>query len=223
MNKRFILGVDCDGVVANTLPLMYQSACEVLRRAEIPQREWPTLDEWFWGVKPPWIDWYRGLGVNFSEPEVFRIFTDFMLRDYCTMSAFQGVAESLGRLHDAEVEIFLITAQDTRQITPFFRRHKLSPIFPNGRMLGRDHSSSKVENIQRAWDSFPGREFLYVGDTPPDITDAIEAGARPLAMCHTEGPFIAGVEEGMTRFGAEECLSSFRDLELWVLREMGLA
>jgi len=211
---------DWDGTIYDSLALMYLSAVAVLRYDGVKEEKLPSMVEWLTGLRPPWMNWYRAWGLKrLTEPEVFGVFTDFMVRHYYNKSTFPGSVESVKCLVECGVSVCVVTAQAYDHVSPVISRLGLAEVFPRERVFDRTIHASKVTKIGIAREKFPTRVAWQLADSLSDTEEAKIAGVEPLAMCH-EGRVSEWLVHPHKEKGAVQCFKNFSEFDAWVQAQL---
>ena len=115
-------------------------------------------------------------------------------------SALPGAREALAAVRAAGERAVIITAKHPVSVGPSLRAAGLTA----DELFTHVHGPEKAEVLRSL------RAAVYVGDTPPDITAGISAGARAIGV--TTGSFTAAE---LRRGGAELVLGTLEEFPAW--------
>lgn len=99
------------------------------------------------------------------------------------LEAFEGVPETLKKLHEDSKTLAIISSNHSDVIEMFLKQYGLLNIFYV--IYGAENSTSKVEKINRLLGEFEAEKSntYYVGDTKGDIKEGKEADVKTVAAC----------------------------------------
>ncbi len=201
---------DLDGTIADTLPICVQASQEALfpftgrhfSAAEIAARFGPTEE----GMLRQWVPEHAGAAL--------KIFLEVYEREHyrCT-AVFPGLADALHLLSERGVRLAIATGKGPDSALISLRYLGLGPIF-DAVESGSPDGPIKPQSIRRiidAWGVAP-EAVAYVGDTPPDMVHAREAGVLALGAAWAE---TATVQNGPAG-SAHVVFTSVDDFIRWI-------
>ena len=90
---------------------------------------------------------------------------------------FPGIGKVLKEL-SRDHKMMVVTSNMSYVVREFLKHHEVDHI---EKILGADHSESKVEKIGSIRSEYPDAQVYYIGDTAGDIKEGREAGATTIA------------------------------------------
>lgn len=191
------VGFDLDMTLINSRPAILASFAEVGREtgiaidlAAVDRRLGIKLDdELAYWVPPDQVD---------AAAAIYR-------RHYLQLAermttVLPGAHEALAAVRAAGRQVIIITAKHPVSVGPSLRATGLSA----DELFTLVHGPEKAEVLRRV------AAIAYVGDTPPDMAAAVQAGVRAVGV--TTGSFTAG---DLTRAGADVVLGSLTGFPDW--------
>lgn len=183
MIKAFIF--DFDGTIAETIPLVL-AACDVAYDKLGLKR--PTHEEIAARFGPTELGMFKRLDSENYEA----LFAQYLiayedLHDKYSAVPFDGIAEVLKKISDAEIPIALITGKSTETAEISIKKYGLEGVFAwigCGGMSG-SIKTQRIKEFLREFD-IKAEDAYYIGDNPQDVVDTYAAGAHPLSAAWTE-------------------------------------
>jgi phosphoglycolate phosphatase len=180
-SKKLII-FDFDGVLADSIGMVlefYNILADKygLKKAE-SEKDISKLfhENVYVGLKKAGLDESRS--AEFLE-DMKRLTLEFKEK----LEPFEGVPETLRKLHEEENTLAIVSSNHSEVIDNFLRQNNLLGIF--GAIHGAENLTSKVEKINRLSEKtdISKSDTYYVGDTKGDIKEGKEAGVKTVAAC----------------------------------------
>jgi phosphoglycolate phosphatase len=191
------VGFDLDMTLINSRPAILASFAEVARETGT-------------AIDPDAVD--RRLGVKLEDelafwfpPERVAAAAEIYRRHYLRLAepmttVLPGAHEALAAVRAAGQRAVIITAKHLMSAGPSLRAAGLVP----DELFTLAHGPEKAAVLRRL------KAVAYVGDTPPDMAAAVEAGARAVGV--TTGSFTG---EELAGAGADVVLDSLAGFPAW--------
>jgi len=157
-----------DSVRTELLPGVHN----VCREANVPDQKLPTLEDFYWGYEPEWELWYKGLGADFSVPEIRKHYR--ARADNARAPLAPDVRGFLDLLTFWRIPRAIVSHHDSTLLRARLAREELSDYF--GYVWGG--FADKAEKIREACQyhgTTPDRALL-IGDTNAELYGAEDAG-----------------------------------------------
>lgn len=163
---------DCDGTLADSLPITYKGMRAVFTRC---RKTPPTFGEYIAHCHPPFEPFYRERGIKeslLSREEIWSIF-NAALPSYRDVPLFPDVSVCLGALQRRNVPMGIVSSNTESRIRLCLRTNEPSLRFDNTIVGG---VFDKTEALKEMREKLNVEVMWFVGDAPTDMHDAKNAG-----------------------------------------------
>ncbi len=193
---------DWDGTLYDSLPHILQIMGELC--THFGGRK-PTATDCVEGLRPPYPDFYRSLGVRATDEEIWAKWSG-LYPDTQVFELFPDVPPTLKVFQTLGLKMGIVSHQKVERLSDLVVRFGLSHHFS---FVSAQHDGGKVGCMHRACTTFdmaPGH-VLYVGDFASDMQDATRAGLIPVGI--TRG---LGTKEILRGAGALHVIDRLTDI-----------
>ncbi len=203
MEKTVIF--DYDGTSVDTMETIFKGACNVFRRHGL---KLPTYEEYVLDFGFPYIDFYRKRGVEYSDDEIWSIFseTEFPPID----SFYKDSLPTFSWLKENDYTPAILTANPSKRVLETFESVGLGEIRCVSTRDKPKAIAGFVRNSPRGWTP------PCFGDICDDIRAAVKGGAFGIAVLRGE---LRRLAPDFFEIGASACIGSLSEVEV-VLRQL---
>jgi len=180
MNNKKLLLFDFDGVIANSMKLVYIFYNELHKKYGLTYAK--TEED---VSKMFYKNIYDGLIENGLQKERVHDFLNDMkkltFKNENLYKPFNGIKKTLRTLCDKGYDLIVISSNHTDIIKRFLDKYSFDNIFDE--IYGAEEKTSKVEKIDfvRKKLKFKKHDTFYIGDTVGDIKEGRKAGVHTVA------------------------------------------
>lgn len=187
-----ILFCDWNGTVLDDMSIWDEARRKTFLAFDV---EPPTVADYFRELESgDYLQVYRKRGITASRDELNAIYEPAYEERLSDVKLFPGVVETLQRLHENNVHLALITAQQETLVVPLLNKFGVYHLFDDYAFHTFDKKTAIIEIAQR--NNVNLKECFFVGDSPSDIRHAKKAGVTAIAFLGSYIPeeLLAGAD-----------------------------
>lgn len=175
---------DWDGTLLDSIPRAYEAVCRICDECNVPR---PNREYYNARFRAPYIPFFRGLGVTFSESEIWKLYGSYA--DHVNAHFFSDAKATLKRLAEMGIPVGIASGQRDEVI-----RARVAEI-SNGSIpefIAAD-LGDKAPALLRFCTLHKCRpkEVLMIGDFVADVVDAKSIGMTSVGL--TRGVVSASI------------------------------
>jgi HAD superfamily hydrolase (TIGR01509 family) len=199
MNK--ILFCDWNGTLLNDMPVWDKARRKTFLAFDV---EPPTIADHFRELESgDYLEVYRNRGITASRDELNAVYEPAYEEQLADATLFPDVAETLQKLHQNNVRLVLVTAQQNTLVIPLLKKFDIDSLFEECAFHVFDKKKVITEIARK--NGINLKQCSLVGDSPSDIRHAKKAGITAVA-------FLGGyIPEGLLT-DADYFIHTFKDI-----------
>lgn len=170
-----LLLFDFDGVIADSLDVVYNIESEVLAGQGLKIK---SKDDFLKLYKKNWYESVKELGL--SDEELKKVISETagkLTEAYSDAEPFSGIKDALRKLKKKH-KVVIITSSPGSSVEGYLKKNS----FPAFEVLGAEQETSKVKKINLMKRKYPKAEIYYIGDTAGDIKEGETANVKTVAV-----------------------------------------
>jgi phosphoglycolate phosphatase-like HAD superfamily hydrolase len=201
-----VLFLDFDGTLVESQKVIYEAVYHIFDREDIQP---PSFEEYYVGLRHPFLDFYRSRGVKAHEDDIGSVFDRFMANH--TYDFFSDTLPFLQSTFFRGYTVVVISGNTIETIERVFQKHTVTPYVR--KIVGRAYDKETV--FRKTMDSLrvSPKQVVAVGDSISDVEGARASGIER-AYGILRGPArTSKIQQVMKDSGAHAVIGSLH--EVW--------